>query len=81
MHKFDLDEPTKKAVYKYLRMINSFCLIEIKHLSKYKHLWKQERVWMPISFFFNKKISTYNKIIYCLSQFSFYPLKSNRVKD
>lgn len=74
----DLDKQIKKEATAYLRMINLFSLLKIRHLSKYEKLWKEKFQMMPLSFFLNRRIALYNKVIYILSLFPFYPLKRDR---
>lgn len=74
----DLDKQISKEATAYLRMINLFSLLKIRHLPKYKRLWKEQFKMMPLSFFLNRKIALYNKILYVFSLFSFYPLKKDR---
>lgn len=75
----DIEKQIKKEAIAYLRLVNLFSLLKIRHLPKYKILWKEQFKMMPLSFFLNRKISLYNKVIYILSLFPFYPLKSDRV--
>lgn len=77
----DLDKQTSKEATAYLRMINLFSLLKIRHLPKYKKLWKEQFKMMSLSFFLNRKIALYNKIIYVFSLFSFYPLKKDRANS
>lgn len=69
----------RRQVVSYLRMVNSFVLLGIKHLSQYKDLWKKNLQRMPLSFFFNKRITLYKKVSYCLSILPFYPFEKDRV--
>lgn len=64
-------------ICKYLKMINSFSLLYIKHIPDYNSLWKNSRVIMSIRFYFNPKISGYNKLIYILSFIGVYPRKKD----
>lgn len=63
---------------KYLRMINLFSLLPIKHIPKYKNIWRQNYVKMPLRFYSSDKISRYNKVIYLLSSLGLYPLHKDR---
>lgn len=63
---------------KYLRMVNSFSLLYVKHLPEYKRLWKDNFDSMPFRFFTSSKISTYNKVVYVLSALNLFPRKKNR---
>lgn len=76
--KLRFDNRTKKQAISYLRMINSFSLLGIKHIPQYRMLWKEYRQRISLSFFCNRRISLYNKVLYCLSFFPFYPLAKNR---
>ena len=70
---------TKKHAIAYLRMVNSFSLLPVKHIPQYKQLWKTNSQCMGVSFFFNSKISLYNKVVYYLSWLPFYPTKQNQI--
>lgn len=74
----DIDRHIKKEATAYLRLVNLFSLLKIRHLPEYKKLWKKEFRLMPLSFFLNRRISLYNKMIYIFSLFPCYPLKRDR---
>lgn len=70
---------TKDRAIAYLRMVNSFSLLPVKHIPQYKKIWRENFQRMGLSFFFDTKISIYNKVVYCLSCLPFYPTKQNRI--
>lgn len=70
---------TKNHAIAYLRMVNSFSLLPVKHIPQYKKLWEEYSQSMGLSFFINFKISLYNKVVYCLSCLPFYPLPAKRL--
>lgn len=74
----DIDKQIKSEAIDYLRLINLFLLLKIRHLPKYKKLWKEQFKMMPLSFFLNRRIAIYNKVIYICSLFPFFPLKRDR---
>lgn len=63
---------------KYLKMVNSFSLLYVKHLPEYNKLWKESMQAMPLRFFTNSKINSYNKIVYILSVLNLFPRKKDR---
>ena len=73
-----LEHKIKREAISYLRMVNTFSLLKIRHLPEYKKIWKEQFKLMPLSFFLNPRISLYNKVIYLLALFPFYPLKKDR---
>lgn len=73
-----LEHKIKREAISYLRMVNSFSLLKIRHLPEYKKIWKKQFKLMPLSFFLNPRISLYNKVMYLLTLFPFYPLKKDR---
>lgn len=73
-----LEHKIKREAISYLRMVNSFSLLKIRHLPEYKKIWKEQFKLMPLSFFLNPRISLYNKVMYLLTLFPFYPFKKDR---
>lgn len=69
----------KKQAKLYLRMVNSFSLMNIKHKQEYKSLWKEAFPWMPLSFYLNYRISLYNKVVYTLLRLGIFPRKQDKV--
>jgi len=63
---------------KYLKMVNAFVLLPIKHLSKYNEIWRHELPVMPFRYFINMKCGYYNKVIYILAVLGLYPRKKDR---
>lgn len=73
-----LDEHIKREAISYLRMVNTFSLLKIRHLPEYKKIWKEQFKLIPLSIFLNTRISLYNKVMYLLTLFPFYPFKKDR---
>lgn len=64
---------------KYLKMNNLMSSIAyIKHIPKYRAIWRRDFEIMPLRYFFNKKISSYDKVFYTFAAMGLFPKKSER---
>lgn len=75
------NKKTKNHAISYLRMVNSFSLLPIRHIHQYRKLWKENSQSMGLSFFFIPQISVYYKFVYCLSCLPFYPTMQKRINQ
>jgi glycosyltransferase involved in cell wall biosynthesis len=77
--RLSINQRTKAKAISYLKMVNLNTLLRVRHIPEYKIIWDKEFRLMPPSFFLNPRISLYNKVIYILSLFPFYPTKDKRI--
>lgn len=68
----------KDLASRYLRMVNHFSLLPIKHIPEYGDLWRKHFPVMPLRYFFNCRFGYYNKVVYILALLHLYPRKSDR---
>lgn len=68
-------------VERFLKFSNLLSLLPIRHIPKYKKIWKQEFQFFPLAILRNPYISSYIKKLYFASLLPFYPLKSGRAEE